>query len=432
MNTKPYDAIIIGAGLCGIIFLKYAREKGLQCLVLDKQSDAGGLWNWLPSWQDIQNRKNDFAINNVPLNGVKQPDVHEHIHTWIRKYDLASYIRLQCEVTSVTWEKGQWQVQTNKGVLNAYYVIAATGAQNIPRIPEVSRSDSNITEMHSSAVQQPEDLANKRVTIVGGGASAWDLLDLSIEQGAKSIHWVYRNTRWFLPSTQSKHANKLNDLRMLSRAQAIKSPEEVSEFVQKILKKKYEYYQIKDIQPSEPFDIRKDQIIPGRPLMLKHFDKLVRHQSEVSKMRGCEIMLTNGTHFETDIILWATGYHLDLSYLGLPELDKMSTLNELTPRLGSLVRSVDYPNLFFAGMSLLESTSATPFFAAVEARSIVAHILGKCEIPVKHVPGHISHWDLFRFFAGFDHYNYPGYWWKIKYNLLAWWYAAFPGKQIRI
>ena len=41
-NSEPYDAIIIGAGICGIIFLKYAREQGLRCLVLEKQDAVGG------------------------------------------------------------------------------------------------------------------------------------------------------------------------------------------------------------------------------------------------------------------------------------------------------------------------------------------------------------------------------------------------------
>lgn len=74
-NTAPYDAIVIGAGISGIIFLKYAREQGLRCLALEKEDAVGGLWNWLPAWQDIQNRKQDFAINDVPLEGVKQPEV---------------------------------------------------------------------------------------------------------------------------------------------------------------------------------------------------------------------------------------------------------------------------------------------------------------------------------------------------------------------
>ena len=66
-EPEPYDAIIIGTGLCGIIFLAYARERGLRCIALEKQNDVGGLWNRLPSWQDLQNRRQDIALDGVPL-----------------------------------------------------------------------------------------------------------------------------------------------------------------------------------------------------------------------------------------------------------------------------------------------------------------------------------------------------------------------------
>jgi cation diffusion facilitator CzcD-associated flavoprotein CzcO len=131
-NSELYDAIIIGAGTCGIIFLKYAREQGLRCLILEKQDAVGGLWNWLPVWQDIQNRKNDFAINDVPLEGVKQPDVLKHVRAWVHEYDLAPDIRLQHEVTSVSWMDDEWRVQTNLGTFHAHYLIAASGVQNEP------------------------------------------------------------------------------------------------------------------------------------------------------------------------------------------------------------------------------------------------------------------------------------------------------------
>jgi hypothetical protein len=73
-----------------------------------------------------------------------------------------------------------------------------------------------------------------------------------------------------------------------------------------------------------------------------------------------------------------------------------------------------------------------PFFAAVEAKSIVAHILGKCDIPKKPIAHHIVHWDLFRYFASFDRFNYPRLWWKVKYFWLAWWYVVFPNKRVKI
>ncbi|MDT7830429.1 hypothetical protein RQM65_17300 [Pricia sp. S334] len=75
---------------------------------------------------------------------------------------------------------------------------------------------------------------------------------------------------------------------------------------------------------EEPFDLGKDQLIPGRPLMLKNFNKIVRHQTEPESIEGNELTLKNGTQFKTDIVLWATGYRMDLSYLDLPQYNDRS------------------------------------------------------------------------------------------------------------
>lgn len=157
-----------------------------------------------------------------------------------------------------------------------------------------------------------------------------------------------------------------------------------------------------------------------------------RHQTEVRRIRGREIELENGEHLEKNMLLWGTGYRMNLDYLGLPEYRGVDTLERLRPKLGSLIRAIDYPHLFFLGMSLIDSTSATPFFAAIEAKSTVAHIRGQCEIPKKNIPHHIVHWELFRLFAGFDHANYPRLWWRLKYFLLVWWYEVFRDKSVHI
>lgn len=430
-STEPYDVIVIGAGISGIIFLKYAREQGLRCLALEKQDEIGGLWSWLPAWQDIQNRKEDFSIEDVSLDGVHQPDVLQYIRAWVKEYDLASFIRLQCEVTSVVRDDEVWQVLTNQGTFHARYIVAASGVQNEPWIPDVERSQSDIVELHSSALRHLEDLAGQRVAVVGGGTSAWDMLDQSIENGAKDIHWVYRSLRWFFPTSRAKQTSWPN-LRELAVVQSVlRSTDSVSAFLRWQLKTLYRHFQITELEPDEPFNAEKHQLPPGRSTMMGHLDAISRHQSEVRSIRGKEITLENGEHFETDMLLWGTGYRMNLKYLGLPEYDQIETLDELRPRLGSLIRSLDYPNLFFIGMTLIDSTSATPFFDVIEAKSIVAHILGRCDIPKKPILRRVAYWDVLRYFASFDRANYPQ-WWKIKCFLLAWWYEIFRNRSIRV
>lgn len=431
-DAEPYDAIVVGAGLCGLIFLKYARDEDLRCLALEKQGDVGGVWSWLPSWQDIQNRREDFSVNGVPLRGVTQPAVHEYAREWVRRFDLEPLIRLGCEVTSVAWTDGGWTVETNQGPFRADHLIVASGVQNEPWIPDVERTESGIVERHSSGLRRPEALAGKRVTVVGGGTSSWDLLDLTIENGAEEIHWVHRSIKWCLPTRGTKQTAWPN-LRELALVQSVlRSAGRVTTFLRWLLKWRYGRSRLGDLEPEEPFDIEKHQLIPGREFMHRDVDAISRREGEIGELRGREVILESGERFETDFVLWGTGYRMDLTYLGLPEYREVGTVDELNPKLGALVRSRDYPNLFFVGMSLIESTSSTPFFAAIEAKSIVAHILGRCEIPRKNVPHLVAHWDLFGHFASFDRANYSRWWWRVRYFALALWYAVFRNRSIEI
>lgn len=430
-DVPSYDAIVVGAGICGIIFLKYACDRGLRCLVLEKQDDVGGLWNRLPAWQDIQNRRVDLALDGIPLRGVKQRDMHEYVREWVRRFDLQRHIRLECEVKSASWTGDHWDVQTSQGAFHARYLIAASGVQNEPNIPDVERVDSDVVEAHSSELQRPEDLEGRRVTVVGGGTSSFDLLEQALEHGASEIRWVYRSLRWFQPTRRAKQ-NLWPNLRELAVLQSLLSPKQLNAFFNLRYRTLYRKFGLTDLKPAGAFDLGKHQAVPGRRRMLLHLDAITRHRSEVRRLRGHQVTLANDDRFETDTILWGTGYRMDLAYLGLPEYGDVDRVKKLRPRLGSLVRSNDYPNLFFVGMTLLMGTGSTPLFAAVEARSIVSHMLGECEIPEKNIPDMIIHWALFSHFASFDHANYPRAWWRIKYFFLALWYQVMHDRGFRV
>jgi hypothetical protein len=259
-----------------------------------------------------------------------------------------------------------------------------------------------------------------------------DLLDIAIANGEKELHWVYRGIRWFLPTLQSKQSMWPN-LRELAMSQSLlRSSHLVNGFMRWILELKFHWHKLKEIEPDEPFDFAKHQLIPGRRRMIRSFDSIARHQSEVRSIEGHEVVLENGDRFETDVLLWGTGYRMNLRYLGLPEYRSVDSLEKLRPKLGSLVRATEYPNLFFLGMSLIDSTSATPFFAAIEAKSIVAHVLHKCEIPAENIPHVLAYWEVLNLFAGFDRANYPRRLWRIRSLLLAVWYQLLRNASVKI
>lgn len=431
-SPEPYDAIVIGAGFCGIVFLAYARKMGLNCIALEKQNDVGGLWSRLPAWQDIQNLQQDIALDGVPLRGVDQPAMQQYAREWVRRFRLEPCLRLGREVTGVSREDGRWTVRTRAGeTFRAKHLVAASGVQNQPWIPEVDRSDSGITENHSFDLRRPESLAGQRVTVVGAGASSQDLLELAIKNGARDIHWVYRNeVKWFIPTMRKKQLAWPN-LRELGVLQSIRGTRAANALMRWLLEFAYDHFGLSGLAPDKPFDFNKHQLIPGRATLIRNIKTVTRHRAHVRALHGHELILSNGERVETDRVLWGTGYTMDLAYLGLPEYQRVRRPEELFPKLGSLVRSLDYPDLFFLGMTINNTSNSTPYGAAIEAKTIISHIRGECEIPERVLPHHLTYWDEIRYFATFDRANYPG-WWKLKYLGLALWFEALHNRSLRV
>jgi len=266
-TNEGLDLVIVGGGIGGIICLKYARDAGLNVILLERGISIGGLWRDLPYWQDIQFRKEDWTLGSLPLAGEDQRNILGNIKAWVERFGLSPHIHLNATVTSARPNESGWQITTNTGTHQAKWLIAATGGHNRPTVPEVARVDSSITEYHSSALRDPEELRGKRVTVVGGGASAYDLLDLCFAHGAGSVAWLYRSTKWMRPTRRFKHLGI--DMRVLARYQMLCLPAGlVHRLSNKDLRARYAKAGITEIMPESDFDIRRDQLIPGRPGML--------------------------------------------------------------------------------------------------------------------------------------------------------------------
>ena len=433
--SNTLDLAIIGAGVSGLTMARYAKSAGLSALVFDKAEDVGGLWARLPSWQDIQFRALDWSINNLPMGGVLQPDIHHNIRAMVPRYGLEDMLRLGHAVTKTRWDGEVWTVDTDKGAFTARHLVVASGLHNSPRLPDLDVSEFTGQTLHSSNVHDPSILTDQSVTIVGGSASAFDLIDLALEHKAREIHWVYRDLRWMVPSTLDKHARSTH--RTLALSQMLGSDiDGVNAATNQMLQSKYAYFKLEEIMPDYAFDIRQHSIVPGRPGLVQNFDALHRHPGQISRLEGktAHIALKEGgtTSFETDLVLFGTGYQFDLDYLGLDKLSTVNTSADLRTQCCRLIASTDYPNLFFLGATLLDGNGTTPWATAVIARTI-AKLIAKGEAasgPV--IEDNVSHWNLLEVLAPMDRKHYPIGLWRAHYLTRALWYRWRDNEQVRI
>jgi hypothetical protein len=402
---RLHDLAIIGAGIAGVIHLHYARQAGFDAVVLEARSGLGGLWRELPAWQDIQLSTADWAIGDLPLAGPLAPQILANIQAWADRFALHDGIRLGSPVTRARHDGTAWLLDTPQGVVHARHLVAASGGHNTPLIPPVQRSDSRVQEWHASALHEPAALADRDVLVVGGGASAFDLIDQCIEHGARRIVWVYRGTRWFLPTTRPKAI--AGSVRPFARmqAQGISAAEQSARLGADMMAR-YARFGLRSIQPERPVDVLHDQLFPGRPRMIQHYAQLQRHRGEVAAIDGRRVMLRDGTALQVDAILWGTGYGTDLRYFEDPKIASIASVNQLCRRCGCIFRSLDAPDLYFPGVGL-DGIGSAPWAYTLIARSIMSHIRGTARLDLEPADHKINHFEIVRHLAVRDPGSYP-------------------------
>ena len=419
MNDPPkvFDVAIVGGGLAGVVALAYARRADLDAIVLEKQGRVGGLWRDLPAWQDIQLSAADWTLGDLPLLGVTQPHILANIEAWVQHFDLACGIRLNAPVQRARASGAGWELETPQGIVRARHLVAATGAHNTPVVPDVARSNSDVREIHSSALSDPTVLTGRDVVVVGGGASAFDLLDLCLNHGARCIVWVYRGLHWFTPTRKPKHI--AGSVRGFARMQfSGMTAAEQSAAIGADLRSRYEKFGIAEIMPAHDFDVRRDQLIPGRPGMLENMARIERYRGSVESIEGRTVTLSGGQRVEADLLLWGTGYSVDLSYFESPAIASIRSLEALAARCGCIFRSLDADDLYFPSVGL-DGIGAAPWAYSLLARTVMSHITGTAQLDNQTLGYNVNHFDIVDYLAPRDRASYPEHAWRAHYRDIA-------------
>jgi cation diffusion facilitator CzcD-associated flavoprotein CzcO len=379
---------------------------------------VGGLWRDLPAWQDLQIRKEDWTLGDLSIAGEDQASVLANIREWVDRFELAPWIRLRTRVTSARPTDGGWTVRADGYTARSRFLIAATGGHNRPVVPKIDRALSTLTEYHSSTFHHPAELTGKDVVVVGGGASAFDLLELCLEHKARSVTWVYRSLKWMLPTRRKKH--DASNLRSLARMQMLgTSLATLNKRANQDLLARYKKAGLEELTPEEPIDLGRQMLIPGRRRLVEELAHIARHRCEIVRIQGDAVWLSSGESCRADLVLWGTGYETDLSYLEAGNLSRLNSLEAIGKRCGSHFLALDAPNLFILGPGVLETITSTPWAYAHAAKSIMSHIRGVPVFDSVWSPTNENYFDLVRFLAKRDRPNYPYGWWYLKYLNLA-------------
>lgn len=184
------DVAIVGAGFGGLLTGVRLRELGVESVrLIDRAADVGGTWYW--------NRYPGIACDvesyvYIPLleelgyipeqKYAKGAEIFGHCQRIAERYDLYRDACLQTDVHEIRWEASisRWIIKTNHGdEMRAKFVSMANGYQAKPKLPGIPGiNEFRGHTFHTSrwdyryTGEQLENLADKRVGIIGTGATA--------------------------------------------------------------------------------------------------------------------------------------------------------------------------------------------------------------------------------------------------------------------
>jgi cation diffusion facilitator CzcD-associated flavoprotein CzcO len=213
-----YDVLIVGAGQSGLaIAFALMRDRVSNIMVLDRRpAGREGPWNTTARMRTLRTPKHlpgiELGLPNLTtrawytarygaeawerLDKIPKEDWQDYL-LWCRK-TLDLPVRNEVDVTSIRWEESLFRVafeaRDGNGVAEdhvyARHVVLATGLEGNGdwQTPEfIKAALPRVRYAHAGEPIDFDALKDKRIAVLGAGASAFDNASTALEHGAKSV-----------------------------------------------------------------------------------------------------------------------------------------------------------------------------------------------------------------------------------------------------
>lgn len=372
--------VIVGAGLAGLTVAYHLKRLGIKNLILDKGGEIGASWSARHQQLTLNTHR---SVSHLPglqyQSGTpafpKRDDVVRHLESFAQRH--AFPIRFNVDVTGISKAGSCFVITSSTGPVFAEHVVIATGRDHDPRWPQIRGVETFTGQrIHASDFGDVKQYAGKRVLVVGGGNSGFDILNHLCRVDTEEVWLSVRSGSAVLPKRLRGIAvHRLSPLMdMLPSAFA----DLAIGFTQRLAFGNIQSFGFPKPGRGAATRLRCDHIaIPvddgamgaikaGRIAVVREVDRVV----------GGTVYLAGGDIVEPDILIAATGYgpRLGCTLGDLSVLDAKGN-----PILGSDNVSSSVPGLWFSGMT----PGLVSYFRSVdrEAGKIAAAVAAEPQRP---------------------------------------------------
>lgn len=215
-SQTELDTIIVGAGFAGLgMGIQLARRQRTSFVILERATNVGGSWrdNTYPGVAcDIPSHLYSFSFRpNAKWSKffADGSEIQQYLHDAVLAEGLSPHLRLGTEVIAMHWDESsdRWSVVTNRGEYRSKVLIIAAGRLSAPKIPDIQGLETfKGLIFHTARWDSLADLQDKRIGVVGTGASAVQLIP-QISRIAKKLVIFQRSAPYVVPRNNHHYAD---------------------------------------------------------------------------------------------------------------------------------------------------------------------------------------------------------------------------------
>ena len=207
------EVIVIGAGVSGIHQLHLLREAGFDVKLIEAGTNVGGTWYWnrYPGARfDSESYSYGYFFSpellaewNWSEHFAPAHETEAYLNFATDRLGLRDLMRFRTRVASATFDEASatWTLLTEDGEqLRSRFVVSATGVLSVPFWPAIPGRDRYQGDAYHTGQwpKEPVDFKNKKVAVIGTGASAVQLIPEVAKEVGELV--VYQRTpNWNSP-----------------------------------------------------------------------------------------------------------------------------------------------------------------------------------------------------------------------------------------
>jgi cation diffusion facilitator CzcD-associated flavoprotein CzcO len=384
-KNDEYYALIIGSGFSGLGMAIKLNELGMDnYIIIERHGHVGGTWyaNTYPGCRcDVTSNLYSFSFEPNPnwsRSYSPQTEIGQYLERCADKYDIHRHIKFNTTVTELRWldDRQVWQITTEsneeKKQIYARFVMAGYGPLSNASYPtDIPGMDKFQGQMcHTAEWNKTIDFTNKRVAVIGTGASAIQAVPEIQKSGVTQLLVFQRTPGWVVPRSDRPVADWekqiftrfpiiqkfirgvmywIREAFVLSFTYRLPTRFINEELVKYNLRRQVKDKELrKKLTPS--FELGCKRVLVTNdwyPALQQPNVKVVTNR--IQEIKSNSIVTRDGDEYPVDIIIWSTGFQVQKFPLPVYGVNGRSLVEQWsgTMQVSIFLKKLDVSNCVF-------------------------------------------------------------------------------------